>query len=364
MAATVSPWAKPGAWALDAEQHEAEVEQQQQPNSGIPGEPLADFPSLAVAAAKPQKKKKGQTLSLAEFTSKPTQPRYQRPERPQGLTNEELLALPTGPRERSAEELERDRSRGFRSSGPSGNSRYPSGDESSRWGSSRVSDEPRRNGGFNKDKDSGPSRADEIDDWGAAKKSTVGSNGFDRRERERGGGGFFNSQSRADDSDNWGASKASVPPTEGRRSNGGERKVGFTSNGGADAENWLRMKKEESTGTERPRLNLQRRTLPVSDGKQEAPVTPPKPASRGSNPFGEARPREDVLAEKGQDPRKIDEQLEAMKIKEAAQKADGFGKKGFGLGNSWSAPVAEDNRSWRKPEAVESQPQRFVESAL
>jgi hypothetical protein len=58
-----------------------------------------------------------------------------------------------------------------------------------------------------------------------------------------------------------------VPPTEGRRSNGKERKVGFASNGGADAENWLRMKKEESTGTKRPRLNLQPRTLPVRDGK-------------------------------------------------------------------------------------------------
>lgn len=362
MAATVSPWAKPGAWALEAEQQEEKV-QQQQSNSGIPGEPLADFPSLAAAAAKP-KKKKGQTLSLAEFTAaKPTQTTYQRPEKPQGLTTQELLALPTGPRERSAEELERDRGRiggGFKSYGSNG-----SESSNSRWGSSRVSDEPRRNGGFNREKESGPSRADETDDWGAAKKSTVGNNGFDRRERERGGGGFFNSQSRADDSDNWGASKAFVPPTEGRRSNGGERKVGFASSGGADAENWLRMKKEESTGTERPRLNLQPRTLPVSEGKQEGPVTPSKPASRGSNPFGEARPREDVLAAKGQDPRKIDEQLEAMKTKEAAQmKGDGFGKKGFGLGNSWSASVAEDNRSWRKPEAVESQPERFVESAL
>jgi hypothetical protein len=66
----------------------------------------------------------------------------------------------------------------------------------------------------------------------------------------------------------------------------------------------------------------------VSDGKQEGQVTPSKPASRGSNPFGEARPREDVLAEKGQDPRKIDEQLEAMKKKEATQMATPFLAKG------------------------------------
>ncbi|KAG6653450.1 eukaryotic translation initiation factor 4B3-like [Carya illinoinensis] len=367
MAATVSPWAKPGAWALDSEQHEAELHQLQQnenqPISGIPTEPLADFPSLSAAAASKSKKKKSQTISLAEFTAKPTQPSYQQ-QQPQGLTPEEFLALPTGPRERSAEELDRNRlGGGFRSYGSNGsynNNRYSSGDDSSnsRWGSSRVSDEPRRNGSFNRDRESAPSRADEIDNWAAEKKSTVGSNGFERRER---GGGFFNSQSRADDTDNWGSNKAFVPSADGRRS-GGERKVGFASDGGADSDNWAKNKKEVSSvggaGTERPRLNLQPRSLLAGNGdKQEAAGMVSKP-SRGSNPFGEARPREDVLAEKGKDWKKIDEQLEATKMKEVAEKADGsssFGKRAFGLGNGRAAGV-EDNRIWRRPGSVESRP--------
>ncbi|XLS49889.1 hypothetical protein HN51_010566 [Arachis hypogaea] len=58
---------------------------------------------------------------------------------------------------------------------------------------------------------------------------------------------------------------------------------------------------------------------------------------RGS-PFGEVRPREEVLAEKGQDWKKIDEQLESMKIKEAAKKKESFRKRGFGSGNGRGSP--------------------------
>ncbi|KAG2703193.1 hypothetical protein I3760_06G126900 [Carya illinoinensis] len=370
MAATVSPWAKPGAWALDSEEQDAELQQQQQnhdqPISGIPTEPLPDFPSLSAAAATKPKKKKGQTLSHADFISMPTRTSHPL-QQPQGLTPEEFLALPSGPRQRSAEELEQDRHRlggGFRSYGSNNNGRYSSGDDSnSRWGSSRVSDEPRRNGSFNRDRDrdsdrdSAPSRADEIDNWAAAKKPTVGNNGFDRREKG-GGSVLFNSQSRADDSDNWGSNKAFVPSMEGRRSSG-ERRVGFASNGAADSDNWARSKKELSTGaggvTERPRLNLQPRTLPVSNGeKQEGAGMVSKP-SRASNPFGEARPREDVLAEKGKNWKTIDEQLETTKneVVEKAERPSSFGKRGFGLGNGRLA-VEEDNRTWRKPESVES----------
>jgi hypothetical protein len=380
MAATVSPWAnKPGAWALDAEQHEEELLQQKEQdtngtlqNSVIHGKPLADFPSLSAAAVvKPKKKNKGQTLSLAEFTTYSAPKPSQKQAEPQGLTTQELLALPTGPRERSAEELERDRGRlggGFRSYGSNGsNSRYSNGDESSnsRWGSSRVSDDaPRR--------DSGPSRADEDDDWGAGKKSMVGTNSFDRRERgergERGsGGGFFNSQSRADDSDKWGSSKSFLPSSEGRRFSSERKVIGFTSDGGADADNWGKNKKEESVvGGDRPRLNLQPRTLPVSNEKQEGLETvskPIAPPARGANPFGAARPREDVLAEKGQDWKKIDEQLEAVKLKEVGQVADKLERKrSFGLGNGRVEDRTE--RTWRKPESsVDSRPQRFVELA-
>ncbi|KAL4327308.1 hypothetical protein AHAS_Ahas13G0087100 [Arachis hypogaea] len=377
MAATVSAWSKPGAWALDSEEHEAELLQQQTSNNNetaLTGKPLADFPSLAVAAAAKPKKKKGQTFSLAEFTAAKTD--YQDP-----------IVLPTGPRQRTAEELDRDRNRlggGFRNyGGDRANRSSGGGDDSSnsRWGSSRVSDEPRRNGGFrDSNRELAPSRADEIDNWAAAKKSTVG-NGFERRERDRDRerSGFFDSQSRADESDSWVTNKSSVP-SESRRfgSNGGsgglgferERKVGFGSSGGADSDNWNKKKVEFNGGSERseggggrPRLVLQPRTAPVNNESQEGAgngngnVVKPK----GPSPFGEARPREEVLAEKGQDWKKIDEQLESVKIKEAAEKKESFGKRGFGSGNGRGSSLSEarTERSWRKPE---SETERKAES--
>ncbi|XP_058767459.1 eukaryotic translation initiation factor 4B3 [Vicia villosa] len=356
MAATVSAWSKPGAWALDSEEHEAELLQS---HNTVEAKPLAEFPSLAVAAATKPKKKKAQTLSLAEFTAKPVS----------SFTHQDPVVLPTGPRQRTAEEIESDRTRlggGFRSYGDRPN-RGSGGDESSvsRWGSGRVSGELRRNDSFgsrDSNRESAPSRADEIDNWAAAKKP-VGGNGFERRDRERGErgerGGFFDSQSRADESDSWVSSKSFVP-SEGRRFSGGgggfdrERKVGFGTSGGADSDNWNRKKGEISVGSERtetvaggrPRLVLQPRSASASNENQDVPaagsgiVAKPK----GANPFGEARPREQVLAEKGQDWKKIDEQLESLKIKETA--VEGFGKRGFGSGNGRAEDRSE--RSWRK----------------
>ncbi|KAL2329093.1 hypothetical protein Fmac_022520 [Flemingia macrophylla] len=346
MAATVSAWSKPGAWALDSEEHEAELLQQKPDDT----KPLSDFPSLAVAAATKPKKKKTQTYSLAEFTAKPD-------------LDQDPVVLPTGPRQRTAEELAADRTRlggGFRSYGDRPNR----GDDSnSRWGS-RASDEPRRNGSFaprDSNRELPPSRADETDNWAAAKKP---SGGFERREREK--GGFFDSQSRADESDSWVANKSFVP-SEGRRFNGGgggfdreRRVVGFGSSGGADSDNWNRKKSEPNAGSEngvagtRPRLNLQPRTMSVNNEGQDGNVGKPK----GVNPFGEARPREQVLAEKGQDWKKIDEQLESMKIKETT--GDGFGKRGFGSANGGRAslPESRTERSWRKPQSDEERPKR------
>ncbi|XP_028765682.1 eukaryotic translation initiation factor 4B3 isoform X2 [Neltuma alba] len=364
MAASVSAWAKPGAWALDSEEQEAELLQKKDKDD------TSQFPSLAVAAATKPKKKKAQAIPLADFTT------YggPKPSHSDSLTHEDLMMLPTGPRQRTAEELERDRGRlggGFRSYGsydrPNRNS---GGDESSnsRWGSSRVSDEPRRNGSFGRDsnREMTPSRADEIDNWAAAKKSTVG-NGFERRDRDR--GGFSDSQSRADESDSWVSNKNYVP-SEGRRfgSNGGgferERKVGFGSSGGADSDNWNRKKGEFNVGggidrietpSGRPRLNLQPRSLPLSSESQEGSGNVAKP--KGPNPFGDARPREEVLAEKGQDWKKIDEQLDAMKIKETVDKKEGLGRRGFGSGNAHAnLPEERAERSWRKAVSDDSRP--------
>ncbi|KAH7574921.1 hypothetical protein ACOSP7_005759 [Xanthoceras sorbifolium] len=339
MAATVSsPWSKPGAWALDAEEHEAELQEQQEEQQK--SSEIADFPSLAAAAAtKTKKKSKGQTLSLAEFNSgKPRQPTQ-----PKGLTHEDLLVLPTGPRERSAEELDRSRlGGGFKNYGS--NSRYGSsgqnGDESSnsRWSSSRVS-------GRDASRELQPSRADEIDNWAAGKKPVSS-----LREK----GGFFESHSKADESDSWVSNKTTE--ARGRFGFGGfERKSSFDSlskEKERDRDNWGRKREESGASGEserpRPRLVLQPRTVPVTstDGPASAVAK-----TKGSNPFGEARPREDVLAEKGKDWKEIDEKLEAVKIKEerpeVPERASSFGRRGFGNGNDRTV----ETRSWRKSDS-------------
>ncbi|KAG7618904.1 Eukaryotic translation initiation factor 4B3 [Arabidopsis thaliana] len=382
MAAAVSSvWAKPGAWALEAEEHEAELKQQPSPtNQKSSAGDSSDFPSLAAAATTKTKKKKGQTISLAEFATYGTAKAKPAPQT-ERLTQAELVALPTGPRERSAEELDRSKlGGGFRSYG---GGRYGDESSSSRWGSSRVSEDgERRGGGFNRDRepsrDSGPSRADEDDNWAAAKKP-IGGNGFERRERGS-GGGFFESQSqsKADEVDSW----VSAKPSEPRRfvsSNGGggdrfEKRGSFESlsrnrdsqyggGGGSESDTWGRRREESSaangspppSGGSRPRLVLQPRTLPVAVVevvKPESPVLVIVEKPKGANPFGNARPREEVLAEKGQDWKEIDEKLEAEKLKDIAAAMEkpnekSTGKMGFGLGNG-RKDEERIERSWRK----------------
>lgn len=287
----------------------------------------------------------------------------------QGRTHEDVLVLPTGPRERTAEELDRNKlGGGFRNYGSNGSyersNRYSNGDDSSnsKWGSSRVSDENRRNdGGFNRgdsSKEFVPSRADEVDNWASTKKPMAG-NGFERRDR---GLGFSDSQSsKADESESWVSNKSNVP-SDARRfgANGGfdrERRGGFpASGGGADSDTWGRKKDEGNSGGggggSRPKLNLQPRTLPVNDVKSSE-ISGTTARSKSSNPFGEARPREEVLAEKGHDWKKLDEELE-LKIKEVSmektEKSNAIGKKSFGNGTTRAAEDRTE-RSWRKPES-------------
>lgn len=392
MAATVSSaWAKPGAWALDSEEHEEELKREidhhKPPFTAAPEPPAAEFPSLAAAAsAKPKKKNKGQTVSLAEFSNYGAGPKRVPSAEPQRLTQDELLMLPTGPRERTAEELDRNRlGGGFRN--------YGGDRESSRV---RVSDRNRE-----RERDSGPSRADEVDDWSKTKKmSSFGPDRSERREKV----GFFNS-SRADEVDNWASNKSFAPTSDPPRR---ERRMGFESysNGsGPDADNWLKKedravdsdtwgrrkedravdsdtwgrrkedrvvdsdnwgrKKEESSNgnadgaVARPRLNLQPRTLPINNGQGQTQTPTEGGKPKGSNPFGEARPREEVLKEKGKDWKEIDEKLEAVKIKDkevGSEKGEGFNRrKGFGMGRVESG----DDRTvktWRKPESNDAVP--------
>ncbi|WCJ39813.1 Eukaryotic translation initiation factor 4B3 [Euphorbia peplus] len=363
MAATVSsPWGKPGAWALDAEEHEDELRQQldvsPQINNPSAGAAEADFPSLAAAAASKQpKKKKNQTFSLAEFTSaKPSQ--LFQPSRG-GVSHDEIANLPTGPRQRSAEELERTRlGGGFRSYGM-GSARDGDDSSNSRWGgaNSRVSNRDRDR---DSPRDIQPSRADEIDDWSKTKKSPVG-NGYDRRDsdrnRDRGSGGsFFDSQSKADESDSWVSNK---PPSETRRfgagSGGFERRGSFDSlsrdrYGGADSDSsWGRKREDTSvpeTGIARPKLVLQPRSVAVSNDNGGAS----KP--KGSSPFGDARPREAVLAEQGKDWKEIDEKLDLEVVKGENVKGLSFGN-GNGRASPWGNPPGE--RSWRKPDVADTQ---------
>lgn len=413
MATTVtSAWnTKPGAWALDSEEQEAmealqlQQPQQQQQQQQSSNASVSDFPSLsdAVTSKLSRKKKSNQTLSLAEFTT--GRHVSHGSAKTKGLTPDELLLLPTGPRPRTDQELQQSSSRlggAFQSYG-SGSTRMSNGDDSgsrSRWGSgfssrNEISNEEPRRSGSSRDPPV-PSRADEIDDWAAAKKS-ASSPAHERRER----GGFFDSQSRADESDTWLSTK-SFAPSESRRSGGGfegfkERKGGFNifqkdgADNGIDSDTWGKKreegtriadsdtwgrkseemsrvshsdtwgkKREEANG--RPRLVLQPRTQPGSNGEQQQ-----QPGSgtraKGSNPFGEARPREEVLAEKGQDWKKIDEQLESMKIKEmgparpVSSEGPSFGKKSFGTGNGRAyLPDDRTERDWRKADSADITP--------
>ncbi|KAF7848681.1 hypothetical protein BT93_L1740 [Corymbia citriodora subsp. variegata] len=101
------------------------------------------------------------------------------------------------------------------------------------------------------------------------------------------------------------------------------------------ADKWGKRKEDEgSFGSSRPKLNLQPRTMVVCDGAGSGSGAVAKP--KASSPFGEARPREEVLKEKGLDWKEIDEKLDTMKIKEVdtGDKAEGsFGRRSFGSGN-------------------------------
>ncbi|CAL9100722.1 unnamed protein product [Musa acuminata var. zebrina] len=395
MVASVSAWAKPSAWALDVEEHESAMAVAKDRDDDVFSSVASqqqDFPSLAAAASSTskKKKKKAQALTLAEFTTgKPVS--HGAGDRPlssssKGLTRDELLLLPTGPRERSAEELERSPSRGFgySSYGGARGRASVSGEDSgpTRWGLSRDSDDPRTDGfggaGGGSNRDLLPSRADEIDDWGAAKKSVA----LERRERG-GGGSFFDSQSRADESDTWISSKSTAPPAEGRRIGGGGggfemfKREGSNS-GGADSETWGRKKdfgdsdiwrREDEIGSGgRRRLVLQPRSLPLSNGeqvqgKQDEGSTMEK-KSRGSNPFGQARPREEVLADKGQDWKQIDEKLEASKIQDA-QLERSFDKRGFGVANgAGRSPENRTNGAWRRPDIAQASPSSILADCM
>lgn len=160
---------------------------------------------------------------------------------------------------------------------------------SDRRGVGRYDDLPSR-GGFHDSH--GPSKADEVDNWGSSKKSAFG---FDSSNRER----------------DYGIAK--------------------DRDSGADADKWSR--KDVSRFPERPRLVLQPRTRPVesspppsrgeSENNSPERILPDKtnmevtPKPRKVNPFGEAKPREIILEEKGMKWKKFDAELDRKSVDRA-----------------------------------------------
>ena len=191
--------------------------------------------------------------------------------------------------------------------------------------------------------DAGPSKADMSDDWGKDRKFVSGG--------DRGGGGFSGRSyepSRADESSSWGRSRSSTrDDDQGPRAS--SRGSGFDDRGAdygpskADTEDrwgsksfvpsgrpsdppsrgdsgtWgsRRSSSPPPSSAGRPRLSLKPRTIPNPDlplpkstasSESGTSATDPEsfslpvaPQTKRSNPFGAARPREEVLKEQGRD---------------------------------------------------------------
>lgn len=303
-----NPWGNIGAWAADAEQEEAEERERQAEAAAAGSHVSADsqsYPSLREAASAKPKKKKGTPIPLSKlatgFYVGPGGGAGRRDDS-KGLTPDEMLRLPTGPKERSAEEMEQGRlGGGFRSYGRSGPSHGRRGDdnEGGSWGGGGGGGR-RSDGGYDEERRGPsprvsdfdqPSRADEVDSWASGKKPVAfapSDSGRQERYGSLGGGG--GSGSRADDVDNWAAGKKPIPTRVGSFGSGFRGSA-------SDSDRWSRGGPRESD-RERPKLVLE----PPRGGD----LGLNEPAKPRSNPFGAARPREEVLAEKGLDWRKLD----------------------------------------------------------
>uniref|UniRef100_A0A7N1A718 Eukaryotic translation initiation factor 4B n=1 Tax=Kalanchoe fedtschenkoi TaxID=63787 RepID=A0A7N1A718_KALFE len=307
------PWGGAGAWAAEAERAEAEEREQAAALAAVA--PAASFPSLKEGVKQqPKKKKMTRSEFYAAGGSKDSGGA-------KGLTPDEMMRLPTGPKERSAEEMQYGRLGGGFSSygGGGGGAGRREADREGSWGGSRRSygggyDEDRRGGGPMQARVSEfePSRADGVDDWGAGKKPFVFGDAAARPSRGaffsgHGGGrdGVGGDASRVDDVDNWAAGKrAAAPAAPVRSSTFGSVGFGF-SDSGPDSGRWSRggASFHENNGQERARLVLAPRNESNVTNAGASEVTKP-------SPFGAARPREEVLAEKGLDWKKLDSEID------------------------------------------------------
>ncbi|KAJ7945454.1 Eukaryotic initiation factor [Quillaja saponaria] len=302
------PWGGIGAWAAEAER--AEEEEREEAAAAASATENHSFPSLKEAVtAKPRKKK----MTLSEFTMSSYSSRGGGGHLTdnKGLTQEEMYRLPTGPKERSAEEMQNNRlGGGFSSYGRTGSmpGRMRDRDNSDgSWGGGR-----RSYGGFDGERRGPPSRvsdldlpsrADEVDSWAMAKRSLPSlDSGRQSRYGSLGGGGGAGGDglgvgSRADEVDNWAAGKRSLPARSSPFGSGFRAPV-------PESDRWNKGTLNE-TERGRPRLVLD---PPKGDVGVHEPFKTNKP-----NPFGAARPREEVLAEKGLDWKKLDSEIDVKK---------------------------------------------------
>nr|GMD16627.1 protein-tyrosine-phosphatase MKP1-like [Ipomoea batatas] len=165
-----SPWGNIGDWAAEAEREEAEERELAVSAAAAAGDSQS-YPSLREAASTKQKKKT--KMSLQQFTMQSSYGSGHGYGSTSRLTPEEMLRLPTPPKDRSAEEMQQ----GFSNYGARspGRIRDRDLDGEASWGGDR-----RQFGGFDNEQRKGPpsrapdfdqsSRADEVDNWASAKK--------------------------------------------------------------------------------------------------------------------------------------------------------------------------------------------------
>ncbi|KAI3452662.1 hypothetical protein Pfo_009326 [Paulownia fortunei] len=309
-----SPWGNIGAWAAEAERADAEEREAaaKAVADAAAAQPPTSFPSLKEAASTTKQKKKTK-MTLQEFTMQQSAYSGSAPSR--SLTHEEMFRLPTGPKERSADEMQYGRLGG-------GFSNYGSrtGSVGSNTGRAREY-EGRRSYGFEDDNRRGtppesnqPSRADEVDNWASMKKQSLPEyNSRDSRPGVKysslGGGGGPGVASRADEVDNWASVKKPISQTQ-QQTRSSSFGSGFSR---PEPDRWARNEQSFGSGFSRPEpdrwaRNEQRLVLDSSKNEVEVALKVNKP-----NPFGAARPREEVLAEKGLDWKKLDLEIEVKK---------------------------------------------------
>lgn len=308
------PWGGIGAWAAEAErEEEEELAAKAAAATAAAVEQSQSFPSLKESVnAKAGKKKKSMTLSEFHADTGPGAGGERDAGGYKGLTPDEMLRLPRGPKERSAEEMQYGRlGGGFSSYGrpgpPSGRGRDRDDGDGSWVGGGRRSyggfEEERRGPSPRVSDFDQPSRADEADDWKREKKSLPAFDSGGRQNRYGslggGGGGAGGGASRADEVDSWTFGKKPLPSRSSTFGSGGFRD--------SEPDRWNKSGGFRDSERERPRLVLD---PPKGDtGSNEPQVV----KTNRPNPFGAARPREEVLAEKGLDWKKLDSEIEAKK---------------------------------------------------